>query len=84
MKYGDIPKHESGIPLSAHPPLALDRFLLESGLSPVTAWRYRRKGWLKTVNICGRHYVTRESISEFTKRAEAGEFAKTPRKPGAT
>ena len=66
------------------PPLALDRFLCESGLSPVTAWRYRRKGWLETINIAGRHYVTRSAIAKFNCRAQAGEFAKTPRKPGAT
>lgn len=71
----------AAIPLNAHPPLALDRFLCESGLSPVTAWRYRRKGWLHTANIAGRHYVTREAISAFNRRAEAGEFSKLPRNP---
>ena len=76
-------KEESAIPLNAQPPLALDKYLYESGLSPVTAWRYRRKGWLKTINICGRHYITREAIADFNRRAEAGEFAKTPRNPGS-
>lgn len=36
----------------------------------------RRKGWLVTTNICGRLYLTAEAIAEFTRRAEAGEFAK--------
>ena len=69
MKDKILVTETAGIPLSAHPPLSLDRFLQESGLSPVTAWRYRRKGWLKTINICGRHYVTREAISDFNRKA---------------
>lgn len=67
----------SEIPLAAHPPLSLDLFIRQSGLSPVTCWRYRNKGWLKTVVIANRHYVTREAIAEFNQRAEAGEFAGT-------
>ena len=63
------------IPLSAHPPLSLDAFLRESGLSPATGWRFRRKGWLKTIQIAGRHYITREAIAEFNTRAAAGEFS---------
>ncbi len=73
----------TGIPLNAQPPLALDKYLHESGISPVTAWRYRRKGWLKTINICGRHYVTRAAIADFNRRAQAGEFSKTLRNPGS-
>lgn len=64
-----------GLPLAAHPPISLDQFLRESGLSPATGWRYRRKGWLKTITIAGRHYISRESIAEFNTRAAAGEFA---------
>jgi len=71
-----------GIPLNAQPPVAYDKFLTESGLSVVTGWRFRKKGWLKTINICGRHYITREAIAEFNKRAQAGEFSKLPRNPG--
>jgi hypothetical protein len=36
----------------------------------------RKRGWLKTINICGRQYVTAEAIEEFMRRAESGEFAK--------
>ena len=64
-----------GLPLSAHPPISLDSFGSQSGLSPSTCWRYRRKGWLKTITIAGRHYITREAIAEFNCRAAAGEFA---------
>ncbi len=73
---------DNGIPLNAQPPISLDKYLEESGLSSVTAWRYRQKGWLKTINICGRHYLSREAIAEFNRRAEAGEFSKVPRNPG--
>ena len=64
-----------GVPLAAHPPISLDSFGSQSGLSPSTCWRYRRKGWLKTITIAGRHYITREAIAEFNTRAAAGEFA---------
>lgn len=65
----------SNVPLCAHPPLSLDKFMEQSGLSPVTCWRYRKKGWLETVVIANRHYITREAIAEFNKRAAADEFA---------
>lgn len=82
MKHYEPASATAGIPLHAQPPLALDKYLAESGISPVTAWRYRRKGWLKTINISGRHYVTREAIAEFNRRAQAGEFSKVLRNPG--
>jgi len=50
-------------------------------MSDVTAWRHRKKGWLKTVNIAGRVYLTTEAIAEFERRAEAGEFAKFHKTP---
>jgi hypothetical protein len=71
------------IPLAAHPPLALDQFIRQSGLSPATCWRYRKKGWLQTVVIAGRHYVTREAIARFNERAAAGEFSGTISNPSA-
>jgi hypothetical protein len=64
-----------GLPLSAHPPISLDQFLRESGLSPSTGWRFRQRGWLKTITLAGRRYITREAITEFNTRAAAGEFA---------
>jgi hypothetical protein len=66
---------KSDIPLTGHPPLALDLYIRQSGLSPATCWRYRKRGWLKTIVIAGRHYVTREAIAEFNERAARGEFA---------
>ena len=65
----------------APPLVALGKFLEEAGLSSITAWRWRRKGWLKTTNICGRQYLTAEAIEDFKRRAAAGEFAKEAKTP---
>ena len=73
--------------VDSEPPMSLDKFIEASGLSAVTLWRYRRAGWLKTINIAGRIYVTRSEIARFNRRAAAGEFAKDFRRPrsrGAT
>lgn len=73
------PRHELQAPAHhgpAHPPVSLDKFLAEMGLSPVSGWRFRNRGWIKTVNIAGRHYVPYESIVEFNKRAARGEFSR--------
>lgn len=61
--------------LASLPPMALDRFMEMSGFSSATCWRYRRRGWLETVVIAGRHYVMRQAIATFNIRAMAGEFA---------
>jgi hypothetical protein len=58
------------------PPLmSLSRFRKQVGVSHVTAWRWRRAGWLKAVNISGRQYVTAEAMEDFTRRSASGEFA---------
>lgn len=72
----DLAATGDALPLSCYPPISLDKFMQESGLSSVTIWRYRRAGWLETLNICGRVYVTREEIARFKARARAGEFAR--------
>jgi hypothetical protein len=64
--------------------ISFDKFLETSGLSHVTGWRYRQRGWLKTLNIAGRHYIERAEIARFMERARAGEFAKTPSRPRRT
>jgi hypothetical protein len=73
--------HANAPVIDSEPPIALDKFIEQSGLSAVTVWRYRRAGWLNTLNICGRHYLTRAEIARFNQRAAAGEFAKTPARP---
>ncbi len=79
----DSLQSEDALPLNAHPPLSLDLFMRQSGLSPATCWRYRKKKWLVTSVISGRHYVTREEIARFNARAAAGEFAGTIPNPSA-
>ena len=61
---------------------SLNKWCEQIGINPLTAWRWRKRGWLKTINIAGRQYVSDEAIAEFNRRAEAGEFAvehKVPR-----
>jgi hypothetical protein len=62
--------------------IALNHWLASVGVTAVTAWRWRKLGWLKTTNIAGRVYLTQAAIDEFTRRAEAGEFAQAHVTPG--
>jgi hypothetical protein len=50
----------------------------DRGISDVTLWRWNRRKWIKTVNICGKNYVDLQSLADFDRRAAAGEFAKAP------
>jgi hypothetical protein len=56
--------------------LSLRKFTRDAGIHQTTAWRWRRAGWLKTINIGSRQYITRDGLAEFLRRAEAGEFAR--------
>jgi hypothetical protein len=60
---------------------SLSKWLEQVGVTPCTAWRWRKKGWLKTINIAGRQYLTQEAIGEFQRRAAAGEFAQNHKTP---
>ena len=74
--------HNANTPsIDSEPPISLDKFIEQSGLSAVTLSRYGRVGWLNTLNICGRHYLTRAEIARFNLRAAAGEFASEPARP---
>jgi hypothetical protein len=61
--------------------ISLNRWLAQVGVTPLTGWRWRKRGWLKTVNIAGRVYLTQEAIDEFHGRAVAGEFAREHKVP---
>jgi len=50
-------------------------FLTGLGRTSVTGWRWRRRGWITTVSIAGRLYVTQAEIQRFSERAQRGEFA---------
>ena len=55
--------------------ISLTRWLKQVGVTTCTAWRWRKRGWLKTINIAGRQYLTQEALDEFHRRASAGEFS---------
>ena len=63
------------------PPIALDVFIVQMGISRRTAWAWRKKGILRTINIYGRVYIPAREITEFNRRAAAGEFAKEHQTP---
>ena len=50
----------------------------DRGISSVTFWRWRTRGWVTVINIAGKCYVDLASLAEFDRRAAAGEFAKPP------
>ena len=56
-------------------------WLREIGRSRATGWRWRRRGWIATVNIGGQWFVTREAIERFNARAARGEFARASKTP---
>jgi predicted site-specific integrase-resolvase len=61
--------------------ISLSKWLKQIGVTQCTAWRWRKKGWLNTINIAGRQYLTQEAIGEFKRRAAAGEFAQLHKVP---
>lgn len=56
--------------------IPFDRWLQSIDKTPATGWRWRQRGWIVTVNICGRVYVGRDEIKRFEERAASGEFSK--------
>jgi hypothetical protein len=52
--------------------LAFDRWLQDFGRTPASGWRYRQRGWISTINIAGRLYVTRDEVARFEARAGGG------------
>jgi hypothetical protein len=66
--------------------VAFEAWLSSINRTPVTGWRWRKRGLIRTTNILGRLYVSRKEIADFERRAAAGEFTavhKTPiRKAG--
>ncbi len=71
------PKH-----LAAAPGLVkFDRWLKFVGASPTTGWRWRKLGWVKTLNICGRTFISENEIARFVRAAEAGQFARAHKVP---
>jgi|ERR1051325_6981747 hypothetical protein len=61
--------------------IPFDRWLESIDKTAATGWRWRQRGWIVTVNICGRVYVSRDEIKRFEARAAAGEFSKVHATP---
>jgi hypothetical protein len=55
--------------------VALSKWQRSVGISPVTVWRWRRKGWFPVINIGGRIYADELEIEAFLARAKKGHFA---------
>jgi hypothetical protein len=51
-----------------------DDWLRDIGRSPATGYRWRKRGWIKVVNIGGRCYITDAEIERFIARSQQGEF----------
>lgn len=56
--------------------VALALWRKQVGVSAPTAWRWKKRGWLQTVEINGRPYVTAQAAEEFLDRAGSGKFAR--------
>jgi hypothetical protein len=67
-----------GLPAEVIPPMSLDRFCEITGLSPVSAWRFQKRGWLKTHLIANRRYILAVDLAEFNRRIGFDELAGKP------
>ena len=63
-------------PSSQHGWIALNAWLDRPGRSETTGYRWRKRGWLETTVIAGKHYLSPQNLANFECRAAAGEFAK--------
>jgi hypothetical protein len=55
--------------------MSLHRFCKITGLSKVSAWRYEKRGWLRTHLIANRRYILAADVAEFNRRLASDEFA---------
>jgi hypothetical protein len=55
--------------------MSLHRFCQITGLSKASAWRYEKRGWLRTHLIANRRYVLAADVAEFNRRLAFDEFA---------
>ncbi len=72
------------VPITASNLVAYDQWLASLPISAATGWRWRKRGWIPTINIAGRVYISRRAIAEFEGRAAAGEFAREHKTPKRT
>jgi hypothetical protein len=62
------------VPPEYIPPMSLHRFCEITGFSKVSAWRFEKRGWLRTHLIANRRYILAEDVAEFNRKIAAGEF----------
>ncbi|HAF15826.1 MAG TPA: hypothetical protein DCK99_19455 [Blastocatellia bacterium] len=55
--------------------MSLHRFCEITGLSKVSAWRYEKRGWMRTHLIANRRYILAADVAEFNRRLALDEFA---------
>jgi hypothetical protein len=70
-----------GCPLPASNLIPFDQWLESIDKTPATGWRWRKRGWISTINIAGRVYIDRAEIKRFEERAANGEFSKVHATP---
>src|SRR5207253_10718909 len=63
------------VPPQFIPPMSLHRFCAITGLSKVSAWRYEKRGWLRSHLIANRRYILAADVVEFNRRLASDEFA---------
>ena len=63
------------VPAEYVPPMSLHRFCQLIGSSKASAWRYEKRGWLRTHLIANRRYILAADVAEFNRRFAADEFA---------
>src|SRR5438874_5332244 len=63
------------VPAEYIPPMSLHRFCEITGLSKASAWRYEKRGWLRTHLITNRRYILAADVAEFNRRLASDEFA---------
>jgi hypothetical protein len=55
--------------------MSLHRFCETTGLSKASAWRYEKRGWLRTHLISNKRYILAADVAEFNRRLASDEFA---------
>src|SRR5262249_53377686 len=66
------------VPAEYVPPMSLHRFCEITGLSKASAWRYEKRGWLRTHLITNRRYVLAADVADFNRRLTSDDFAGSP------
>jgi hypothetical protein len=55
--------------------MSLQRFCEITDLSKVSAWRYEKRGWLRTHLLANRRYILAADVAEFNSRLASDKFA---------